>query len=45
MAKPKTCRECGETVIFRAWYRHAQTGKIIRASHYGLRAFRFCGCV
>jgi len=40
----KTCKTCGEQMVFRAWYRHAATGKIIRASWYGIRAFRFCGC-
>lgn len=44
MPNPKICRECGQKMIFRAWFRHAQTGKIIRASQYGRRAFKFCGC-
>lgn len=44
MAKTKTCRKCGDAITFRPWYRHAVSGRVVRASDYGIRAFRFCGC-
>lgn len=42
--KKRTCKKCGEALVFRASFKHARTGKTIYAYQYNLRAFPFCGC-